>query len=637
MIVVTLPDGSSKKFNSPTTILEVAHSIGSGLAKATLAGKISDKIVDASYVIDHDVNLEIITAKTDEGLEILRHSCAHLMAQAVQSLYPGTQVTIGPTIENGFYYDFATKSPLSSDNLVEIEAQMKRIAKSTLEVSRHIKTRQEAIELFKALGEDYKVQIIKNLPEDEQLTLYQQGDFIDLCRGPHVPNTRHLKHFKLMRVAGAYWRGDSNNEMLQRIYGTCWSDKKELSDYLYRLEEMQKRDHRKIGKQLNLFHQQDEAPGMIFWHEKGWSIYQTIVSYIRDNLKNQSYQEVSTPQVVDSSLWVKSGHAEKYKENMFLTESENKEFAIKPMNCPCHVQIFKQGLTSYRDLPIRYAEFGCCHRNEPSGGLHGLMRVRSMVQDDGHIFCTEDQILSEVKKFTQEVFSTYQDFGFDQQAIQVKIALRPEKRIGDDATWDKAEAALISALKAQEIAFELLPGEGAFYGPKVEFHLRDCLNRLWQCGTIQLDYMMAERLGATFINENSKKETPIVLHRAILGSIERFMGILIEHYAGKMPIWLTPIQVAIMGISNDQDTYAKKITQKLKNFNIKTTLDLRNEKIGFKIREHTLARIPYCIVLGSKEEEQKLISVRRQNGEDLGKMKLDQFIDMICADINSKS
>ncbi|ODN42650.1 threonine--tRNA ligase [Piscirickettsia litoralis] len=636
MPIVTLPDGSQRSFERAVTVADVAADIGPGLAKSAVAGKINGQLVDTSTTISEDVALTLLTSKDEEGLEVIRHSTAHLLAQAVKQLFPDAQVTIGPVIDDGFYYDFAYKRPFTPEDLKAIEKRMQELVKQNIPVSRQEMSRDEAIKYFDGLGEHYKVQIIEAIDQNETLSLYSQGDFTDLCRGPHVASTGQIKAFKLMKLAGAYWRGDSNNEMLQRVYGTAWGDKKALKEHLHRLEEAEKRDHRKIAKAQDLFHQQEEAPGMVFWHEKGWAIYQNLVSYVREKLKKQGYQEVHTPQVVDSSLWVRSGHADKYKENMFLTSSENREFAIKPMNCPCHVQIFNQGLRSYRDLPIRMAEFGCCHRNEPSGGLHGLMRVRSMVQDDGHIFCREDQIRDEVAQFASQVFETYQDFGFEQSGIEVKLALRPDQRIGDDETWDHAEKELAAALESAGIAFETLPGEGAFYGPKIEFHLRDCLNRRWQCGTIQLDYMMPQRLDATYVDENSQRRHPVVLHRAMLGSLERFMGILIEHYAGILPTWLAPTQAVVMNITDSQAEFSTEIAENLQKLGFRARLDLRNEKIGFKIREHTLQRVPYLLVIGDREVESRTVAVRSLQGEDLGSMSLDDFARHLGKDVENR-
>ncbi|MEJ2141824.1 MAG: threonine--tRNA ligase [Gammaproteobacteria bacterium] len=633
MPTITLPDGSQRQFDNPVSVLDVAADIGPGLAKATLVGKVDGKLVDASYVIDHDAELAIITARDEEGLEVIRHDAAHVMAQAVQELYPGTQVTIGPAIEDGFYYDFAREEAFSPEDLDKIERRMKEIVKRDLPIVREVWDREEAMKTFSGIGEDYKVQIIdENIPKGEELSVYRQGDWFDVCRGPHLPSTGKLGNgFKLMKLAGAYWRGDSNNEMLQRIYGTAWPDKKQLKAYLHRLEEAEKRDHRKLGRQLNLFHAQEEAPGMVFWHDHGWIIYQQVEQFIRDKLRNHGYQEVKTPQVVDRSLWEKSGHWEKFHDMMFTTHSENRDYAVKPMNCPCHIQIFNQGLKSYRDLPLRMAEFGSCHRNEPSGTLHGLMRVRNFTQDDAHIFCTEDQIQDEVSAFMDLLFEVYQDFGFTD--VIVKLSTRPEQRVGSDEVWDKAEHALERALNDKGLEWDLQPGEGAFYGPKIEFTLKDCLGRLWQCGTIQVDFSMPGRLGAEFVAEDGSRQVPVMLHRAILGSLERFIGILIEHHAGAFPAWLAPVQVMLMGITDKHAEYVQKVEKTLRNNGIRANADLRNEKIGFKIREHTLQKIPYLLVAGDKEIENSAVAVRTRTGEDLGTMSVDDFIAMLTKEI----
>ncbi len=627
MPVITLPDGSQKQFDAPVSVYQVAESIGPGLAKAALAGSVDGKIVDTSHLIAEDAELSIITPKDQEGLEVLRHSCAHLMAQAVQDLFPSAQVTIGPVIEDGFYYDFAYERPFTPEDLEKIEKRMNELAKEDLVVSRSVMSRAEAVDLFKQMGEDYKVQILESIPTDEDLSFYRQGDFIDLCRGPHVPSTGRLKAFKLTKVAGAYWRGDSNNEMLQRIYGTCWADKKDLADYLHRLEEAEKRDHRKIGKKLDLFHTQEEAPGMVFWHPRGWQIYQVIEQYIRRRQVEFGYQEVRTPQVVDFSLWEKSGHADKYAENMFTVHDDNRTYAIKPMNCPCHVQIYNQGLKSYRDLPLRMAEFGSCHRNEPSGTLQGTMRVRQFVQDDAHIFCTEEQIEAEVLKFCDEVADVYRDFGFDE--IITKLSLRPEQRIGTDEVWDKAEQALADALDAKGLAYDVQPGEGAFYGPKIEFSLKDCLGRVWQCGTMQVDFMTADRLDGQYVDENGDRRPPVMLHRAMLGSFERFIGILIEEYAGDLPPWLAPVQAVVMNITDGQAEYCESVANTLKNKDFRVETDTRNEKVGFKIREHTIQRIPYLLVTGDREMAAGEVAVRARTGEDLGTMKVEAFAELL--------
>ncbi|WP_409525476.1 threonine--tRNA ligase [Nitrincola sp. MINF-07-Sa-05] len=634
MPVITLPDGSSRSFENSVTVHDVAADIGTGLAKAALAGKVNGTLVDTSYTITEDVQLSIITARDEEGVDVIRHSCAHLMAMAVQELFPGAQVTIGPVIENGFFYDFAYERPFTPEDLSKIEAKMNELSKQNLAVSRSVMSRDEAIALFEDMGENYKVEIINDIPGNEDLSFYRQGDFIDLCRGPHVPATGHIKAFKLMKVAGAYWRGDSKNEMLQRIYGTAWGDKKDLKEYLFRLEEAEKRDHRKLGKTLHLFHMQEEAPGMVFWHPNGWILYQQIEQYMRTKLRRHDYQEIKTPQVVERALWEKSGHWDKFHEEMFTTHSEHRDYAIKPMNCPCHVQVFNQGLRSYRDLPLRLAEFGSCHRNEPSGALHGLMRVRGFVQDDAHIFCSEKDIQAEVASFINFLHEVYADFGFTE--ILYKLSTRPEKRVGSDESWDKAEAALSEALDAAKLEWELLPGEGAFYGPKIEFSLKDCLGRVWQCGTIQVDFSMPGRLGAQFVNEAGDREVPVMLHRAILGSFERFIGILIENYAGALPTWLAPVQVAVLNITDKQAGFCEKVAEKLEEVGFRAHLDLRNEKIGFKIREHTLQKVPYLLVVGDKEVESGSVAVRTRTGEDLGVLKVDELIARLKADVERK-
>ncbi len=631
---VTLPDGSQRTFDHPVSVLDVAADIGPGLAKATLAGRVNKVLVDASYIMNDDSTLAIITERDEEGLEIIRHSSAHLLAQAVQQLYPEAQVTIGPVIENGFYYDFAYEPGFSPDDLLTIEKRMKEIVKQDLPVMRSVMSREEAIPFFLEKGEKYKAELIEAIPRGEALSLYQQGDFIDLCRGPHVPSTGKLKSFKLMKLAGAYWRGDSNNEMLQRIYGTAWSNKKDLKAYLHRLEEAEKRDHRRLARQLDLFHSQEEAPGMVFWHANGWALYQQVEQYIRGVLTENGYGEVKTPQVVDRVLWEKSGHWEKFRDDMFVTESEKRTYAIKPMNCPCHVQIFNQGLKSYRDLPLRMAEFGSCHRNEPSGTLHGLMRVRSFTQDDAHIFCTEDQIQSEVSAFIDLLYRVYRDFGFEE--VIIKLSTRPEKRVGSDADWDKAEHSLEKALNNKKLEWDLQPGEGAFYGPKIEFSLKDCIGRVWQCGTIQVDFSMPGRLDAHYIAEDGSKQVPVMLHRAILGSLERFIGILIEEFAGAFPAWLAPTQVMVMSITDRNNEYVQKVENALRGGGFRAKSDLRNEKIGFKIREHTLQRIPYLLVVGDKEVENNTVAVRTRSGKDLGSMALSQFTEGFVADIVSR-
>ena len=624
---VTLPDGTVKTFDQSLTVADVASSIGSGLAKAAIAGEIDGQLVDTSYVIESDASLAIITNKDDKALEVIRHSTAHLLAQATQQLYPKAQVTIGPVIDNGFFYDFAYKKGFSEDDLVKIEKNMNAIVKQNLPVQRLEMKREDAVELFKSMGEHYKAEIIESIPTNEVLSLYKQGDFIDLCRGPHVPSTSKLKVFKLMKLAGAYWRGDSNNEMLQRVYGTAWENKKDLEDYLYRLEEAEKRDHRKIGKVQDLFHTQEEAPGMIFWHPKGWTLYQIIVQYMSQVYKDNGYLEVHTPEVLDRTLWEKSGHWDKFGDSMFTTHSENRDYAIKPMNCPGHVQIYKHSLKSYRDLPLRLAEFGSCHRNEPSGTLHGIMRVRNFVQDDAHIFCTPEQIQSEVSNFIDLTFEVYKHFGFEN--IDIKLSTRPEVRVGSDEVWDKAEASLAETLDAKGINWELQEGEGAFYGPKVEFVLKDCLDREWQCGTIQADFSMPERLGAQYIAEDGSKQTPIMLHGVKVGSIERFIGILIEHYEGAFPSWLAPIQAVILNITQKQEEFAEKVEKKLKKQGLRVISDLRNEKIGYKIREHSMQRYPYILVVGDREVENNQISVRQRGGQDLGSMSLEALIELI--------
>lgn len=631
---IKLPDGSIKHFEAPLTVYDVAHSISPGLAKAALAGRVNDRLVDTSFLIENDCALVILTEKQEESLEVIRHSTAHLLAQAVKSLFPTAQVTIGPVIEDGFYYDFAFQRPFTPEDLELIEAKMMELAKANYPVIRRELPRDEAIEYFKSIGEEYKAKIIADIPKDEVLSLYRQGDFEDLCRGPHVPSTGFLKAFKLTKLAGAYWRGDSNNEMLQRIYGTAWADKKSLTDYLFRLEEAEKRDHRKLGKSLELFHFQDIAPGMVFWHPKGWTIYQELERYMRHRLVDFGYQEIRTPQLVDKVLWEKSGHWANFRDEMFVTETENRHYAVKPMNCPCHVQVFNQGLKSYRDLPLRFSEFGNCHRCEPSGALHGLMRVRNMVQDDAHIFCTEDQIQSEVAMMLELVQSVYADFGFNE--IKYRLALRPEKRVGSDDVWDKAEAALKQAMKDRNIEWIDAPGEGAFYGPKIECSLADCLGRIWQCGTIQVDFSMPGRLDASYVAEDGSKQIPVMLHRAILGSFERFMGILIEHYAGKLPLWLSPVQAMVLTISEKQNEYAKKVTQILQKRGVRANNDLRNEKIGFKIREHTLQKVPYLLVIGDKEVESNQVAVRSREGTDLGVMTIDTICDTLAQEIARK-
>ncbi len=634
MPVITLPDGSKREFDNVVTVMDVAQSIGSGLAKATLAGKVNDQVVDSSYLIEQDAHLQIITAKDEEGLEVIRHSTAHLLAQAVKQLFPEAQVTIGPVIENGFFYDFSYERAFTPEDLKKIEKKMQQLVSENIEISRTVISRDDAIKFFRNLGEDYKAEIIESIPANEDLSLYTQGDFTDLCRGPHVPSTSKLKTFKLMKIAGAYWRGNSDNEMLQRIYGTAWTDKKALKAYLHRLEEAEKRDHRKLAKALDLFHMQEEAPGMVFWHEKGWIVYQQVEQYIREKLRVNGYGEVKTPQLVDRTLWEKSGHWDKFGEMIFTTHSENRDYAVKPMNCPCHIQVYNQGLKSYRDLPLRMAEFGSCHRNEPSGTLHGLMRVRNFVQDDAHIFCTEGQIQDEVSTFIDLLFEVYKDFGFEQ--IIVKLSTRPENRVGSDEDWDKSEKALEIALNNKKMDWELQPGEGAFYGPKIEFSLKDCLDRVWQCGTIQVDFSMPSRLDATYIAEDGSKQVPVMLHRAILGSLERFIGILIEQHSGTFPLWLSPVQVIVMNIASRHEEYAEQVRQKLEKQGYRVKIDLRNEKIGFKIREHSMQRVPYLLIIGDKELENQTIAVRSQKGEDLGSLSMSDLTSKLDNEIANK-
>ncbi|TMP33458.1 threonine--tRNA ligase [Pseudoalteromonas rubra] len=635
MPVITLPDGSQRIFENPVTTLEVAQDIGPGLAKATIAGRVNGVRVDACDLIEQDAQLEIITAKDEDGLEIIRHSCAHLIGHAVKQLFPEAKMAIGPTIDNGFYYDIDMEHSLTQEDLDAIEKRMLELAKTNYDVVKKKVSWQEARDAFEARGETYKMEILdENIDKDDRPGLYHHEEYVDMCRGPHVPNMKFCQHFKIMKVAGAYWRGNAENKMLQRIYGTAWADKKQLKAYLKRLEEAEKRDHRKIGKALDLWHWQEEAPGMVFWHNDGWSIYRELEDFVREKLREYAYEEVKGPLMMDRGLWEKSGHWDKYADAMFTTESEKREYAIKPMNCPGHVQIFNQGLKSYRDLPLRMAEFGCCHRNEPSGALHGLMRVRGFTQDDAHIFCTEEQIMDEVSACINMIYDTYSTFGFEK--IVVKLSTRPEKRIGDDEMWDKAEEALADALKANNIEFDYLPGEGAFYGPKIEFTLYDCLERAWQCGTVQLDFALPGRLGATYVAENNERKTPVMIHRAVLGSLERFIGILTEEYAGLFPTWLAPKQVVIMNITDKQADYVQEVVQKLNKLGIRAGADLRNEKIGFKIREHTLKRIPYLLVVGDKEVEQQEVAVRTRKGEDLGKFSVDDFIAKISEEIKDR-
>jgi len=620
---IRLPDGSSKSFPAPVTVAEIAASIGAGLARAALAGKVNGKLVDARHRVDSDAEVQIITERDAEGLEILRHSTAHLLAQAVKELFPEAQVTIGPVIENGFYYDFAYKRPFTPEDLIAIEKRMTEIARKDLPVHRKVMARDEAVAYFKSLGEHYKAEIIASIPEKETISLYGQGGWIDLCRGPHVPSTGKLKTFKLMRVAGAYWRGDSRNEMLQRIYGTAWAKKEEQDAYLRMLEEAEKRDHRRLGTQLDLFHMQEEAPGLVFWHPKGWAIWQQVEQYMRRVYRDNGYHEVRGPQILDRSLWERTGHWENFRENMFTTSSENRDYAVKPMNCPGHILIYNKGVRSYRDLPLRYGEFGSCHRNEPSGALHGLMRVRGFVQDDGHIFCTEEQILGECVAYTALLQKVYRDFGFTD--IIYKMATRPAKRIGSDEAWDKAELALKTALEKSAVKFSISPGEGAFYGPKIEYSLKDGIGRLWQCGTMQVDFSMPGRLGAEYVAEDNTRRTPVMLHRAIVGSFERFIGILIEHYAGAFPLWLAPHQVVVMTITERQNEYARSVANRLSNQGLRVISDLRNEKISYKIREHSLQKLPYHLVVGDKEMQAGTVAVRTRGGEDLGAMSLEAF------------
>lgn len=634
-LTITLPDGKKLNFPGPVTVQEVAAKIGPGLAQAALAGKIDDKLVDTSFVIENNANLAIITDKSPEGLDVIRHSCAHIMAQAVQALFPQAQVTIGPVIEDGFYYDFGFERPFTPEDLERIQDKMQDIINQNLTVTRSVLSREQAIELFKKKGEGYKVQIIQDIPGNEALSFYQQGDFIDLCRGPHIPSTGKVKAFKLTKVAGAYWRGDPKNPMLQRIYGTAWANKKDLDGYLFRIEEAEKRDHRKLGKKFDLFHLQEEAPGMVFWHPKGWAIYQVIEQYIRKTIAQHGYQEVKTPQIVDRSLWERSGHWDKFHSNMFTLKADDHDFAIKPMNCPCHIQIFNQGLKSYRDLPLRLAEFGSCHRNEPSGSLHGLLRVRNFVQDDAHVFCTEDQIQDEVADFNRLLHKVYADFGFKE--IIVKLATRPELRVGSDEVWDKAEEALKIALDRSGLAWTLSPGEGAFYGPKIEYSCKDSMGRVWQCGTMQVDFSMPERLGAEYVAEDGSRKTPVMLHRAILGTFERFIGILIEQTAGSFPLWLAPVQVVVMNITDAQAEYAHKLAQNLQENGFRVQEDLRNEKIGFKIREHTMQRVPYLAVVGDREVGNQTLSLRTREGADLGVMSLQELISKLSSEEKQRS
>ncbi len=631
---IQLPDGAVKHFDATVTVAEVAASIGPGLAKAALAGKVDGKLVDTSYPIDRDVALAIVTDKDADGLDVIRHSTAHLLAYAVKELFPDAQVTIGPVIEDGFYYDFSYKRPFTPEDLAAIEKKMAELAKQDEAVTRRLMRRDDAVKYFESIGEHYKAEIIASIPANEDISLYSEGKFTDLCRGPHVPSTGKLKVFKLTKLAGAYWRGDSRNEMLQRIYGTAWAKKDDLDAYLHRIEEAEKRDHRKLGRQLDLFHMQDEAPGMVFWHPKGWTVWQQVEQYLRRAYIEHGYQEVRCPLVLDRILWEKSGHWENYKDNMFFTESEKRDFAIKPMNCPGHVQIFNSNMRSYRDLPLRYGEFGSCHRNEPSGALHGVMRVRAFTQDDGHIFCTEEQILPEVTAFNRQALAVYKDFGFEDVAI--KLALRPEKRLGSDDTWDRAENALREALRACDVEWVELPGEGAFYGPKIEYHLKDSLGRSWQCGTMQVDFSMPGRLGAEYVAEDNTRKVPVMLHRAIFGSLERFIGILVENYAGAFPAWLAPVQAVVLTITDRQAAYAAQVAERLKGAGLRVIADLRNEKITYKIREHSLQKLPYQVILGDKELQTDQVAVRTRAGEDLGAMPLDNFVQRLNAEIQSR-
>ncbi len=630
MINIRLPDGAVKAFPGPVTVAEVAQSIGPGLAKAALAGRVDGKLVDTSFTLDRDAELAIVTAKDKDGLEILRHSTAHLLAYAVKELFPDAQVTIGPVIENGFYYDFSFKRPFTPEDLVAIEKKMAELAKRDLPVTREEWERGKAVEFFRSIGEHYKAEIIASIPAGEPIGLYREGDFVDLCRGPHVPSTGRLKVFKLMKVAGAYWRGDSKNEMLQRIYGTAWASKEDQDAYLHMLEEAEKRDHRRLGTQLDLFHTQEEAPGMVFWHPKGWALWQQVEQYMRKVYRDNGYHEVRAPQIIDRSLWEKSGHWENYKENMFTTASENRDYAVKPMNCPGHVQIYKSRLHSYRDLPLRYGEFGACHRNEPSGSLHGIMRVRAFTQDDGHVFCTEDQILDECVAFTALLQKVYRDFGFAD--VIYKVSTRPPKRVGADELWDQGEAALIESLKRSGCPFEISPGEGAFYGPKIEYSLKDALGRVWQCGTMQVDFNMPGRLGAEYVAEDNTRKVPVMLHRAIVGSMERFIGILIEHYAGAFPAWLAPVQAVVLNISEHQGAYAAEVAARLKGTGFRVEADLRNEKIAYKIREHSLQKLPYQLVVGEKERAANQVAVRTRGGVDLGALDFAVFAERLAAE-----
>ena len=627
MLNITLPDGSVRQFEAPLSIAEIAASIGAGLAKAAIAGKINGKLVDTCDIVSEDASISIITAKDEEGVEIIRHSCAHLIGHAVKQLYPEAKMVIGPVIEDGFYYDISYERPFTPEDIAAIETRMKELIAQNYDVIKKITPRNEVINIFQQRHEDYKLRLVDDMPDEKAMGLYYHQEYIDMCRGPHVPNTRFLKNFKLTKLSGAYWRGDAKNEQLQRIYGTAWASKEDLNAYLQRIEEAEKRDHRKLAKQMDLFHLQDEAPGMVFWHPKGWSLWQIIEQHMRRELSAAGYQEIKTPMIMDRSLWEKSGHWDNYKENMFITESEKRVYAVKPMNCPGHVQVFNQGLRSYRDLPLRLAEFGSCHRNEPSGALHGLMRVRGFTQDDAHIFCTEDQIVSEAKAFNELVMRIYKQFEFND--VSIKLSLRPEKRAGADAIWDKAEQGLRDALTACNVNWEELPGEGAFYGPKVEYHIKDALGRSWQCGTIQLDFVLPERLGAEYVTEENERARPVMLHRAILGSLERFIGILIEHHAGAFPLWLAPVQMVIMNITEAQTEYCQQLAERLTSEGFRVQLDLRNEKIGYKIRDNSTQRLPYQLVIGEKEKQDHKVAVRKRGGEDLGQLDVDAFIDQL--------
>ncbi|MEO6025202.1 MAG: threonine--tRNA ligase [Burkholderiales bacterium] len=633
MLSITLPDGSKRSFDQPVTVAEVAANIGAGLAKAALAGRVNGMLVDTSYRIDSDANLAIVTDKDAAGVDVIRHSAAHLLAYAVKELFPDAQVTIGPVIENGFYYDFSYKRPFTPEDLVKIEQKMTELAKKDFPIVREAWERDKAVAFFNGIGEKYKAEIIASIPADQEIGLYREGNFVDLCRGPHVPSTGKLKVFKLMKLAGAYWRGDSKNEMLQRIYGTAWAKKEDQEAYLHMLEEAEKRDHRKLGKQLDLFHMQDEAPGMVFWHPKGWVLWQQVEQYMRKIYQDNGYQEVKCPQIIDRSLWEKSGHWENFKENMFTTASENRDYAVKPMNCPGHIQVFNSDLRSYRDLPLRYGEFGSCHRNEPSGALHGIMRVRAFTQDDGHIFCMEDQIQAECVAYTALLQRVYAVFGFTD--IVYKLALRPEKRVGADELWDKAEAALATSLEASGVAFDRLPGEGAFYGPKIEYHLKDSIGRSWQCGTMQVDFSMPGRLGAEYVDDDNTRKVPVMLHRAVIGSMERFIGILIENYAGIFPLWLAPEQIIVMSVSEHQAAYAGEVALALKKAGFRARADLRNEKISYKIREHSMQKLPYQVIVGDKELAAQTVAVRTRKSEDLGQIPLSQFVDQLNRELSA--